>query len=490
MSFFFRPIIILGFIAIIGLLIMACQTTFPPAFLQMPQEGQGPFGADNGELAHFSALAFDSQNRPYGLNAKEDWGYFRTLRQGQWEQRSFRSFLKNLHPQDRVTTAHQDNGHQQPRLSITSDDHLYLTYNYLVNDEPHWALIYLDDLDTENFQIIPFPGARQAVVEEFTGFNLLNGETPAITVDYVGESFSDLGWPEPTVSWTVGNVNVVDVVFPFRRDDGKIELNSFRLGNKLGAPTIHSGGNATMATRGNLSFVAYSGYDEEKALAGVRKDANIAYLAQITRPETITGQASMVTRSMGIQSVYQHLDSHSQGSVVIDAQNFLHFFPGNHAAADFHMRSRFPLEGNEFDFSGDQQWENLGLTTPKGDFSYDTVVVDQENTLHFAYRQRNAGKGRGLFVKSAPATVNKWDQTLGQRLIAPPPPWDENGEYIIFYHRLLIDRLGNLHLSGSFLEFEHYEKGRYPRLGLIRSQENGEWQEASLELYRQNLLVN
>ena len=82
-------------------------------------------------------------------------------------------------------------------------------------------------------------------------------------------------------------------------------------------------------------------------------------------------------------------------------------------------------------------------------------------------------KGEVLCVKSAPSDVTNWGSGLGQLIIQPPSPWDTNGAYIILYHRLVMDRANNVHLSSCFLEFTHYEKGLYPRIGAIKSGKKG-----------------
>lgn len=191
---------------------------------------------------------------------------------------------------------------------------------------------------------------------------------------------------------------------------------------------------------------------------------------------------------MGVQSVYGHIDSHSQGAIVVDAEGRLHYLSGNHAAADEYYRSLHPVSGNDFDFKSDLEWKKYGNTTPKGDFSYDTPVIDNNNTIYFAYRQRNAGPERGLYVKSAPTNTTDWGDDLGELIVRPPAPWSNNGEYIIFYHRFIMDRAGNVHLSSGFFEFENYEKGNYPRIGIFLENGRSNWQMSSRSTYLKNMI--
>ena len=57
-------------------------------------------------------------------------------------------------------------------------------------------------------------------------------------------------------------------------------------------------------------------------------------MAEVVRPETVEGQTKIESRFMGIQSIYGHIDSHSQGSIVLDSYGKLHYMPGNHASND------------------------------------------------------------------------------------------------------------------------------------------------------------
>lgn len=456
---------------------------------QMPENNKKQEIYDEIDFFNFSALAFDSRNCPYGFNIHEEFGYLRTLRNGVWVKINYLDELTQEHIGAEVSNAHLTNGHHQPRISITSDDHLYITLNYLVDGEQKWAILYLDDLNTDDFQVEVLSGRITTVtVEQFTGHNLKKKETPGILVTELGDSFASLKWPEPKVSWTISNVHVLKFLIPFRSENGKVEYNSTVLGTTLGNTTIHSGGDAVMATLGTSTYITFSGFNEERINKEAARDrVNLGYLAEIKRPESLSGSTSVKKRFMGVQSVFGHIDSHSQGGVVLDANGKLHYFAGNHAASDEYFRSVHSVNDSEFDFEAPNEWRQYGKTTPDGDFSYDTPVVDNNNTIYFAYRQRNVGPARGLYVKSAPVNITDWGSSLGQLIVRPPSPWSHDGQYIIFYHRLVMDRVGNVHLSSGFLEFINYEKSEYPRINVFRKSGIDGWQKSTRETYLNNL---
>ncbi|MCG8476265.1 MAG: hypothetical protein MI784_12430, partial [Cytophagales bacterium] len=263
---------------------------------QMPSNGNENQVYGKHDFYHFSALAWDSQNRPYGLNANKDFGYIRTLRDGLWKEISYLDELQSQHAGAAVETiAGPSIGHALPRICITSDDHLYMTFNYKVDGGRRWALLYLDDLETEEFQVVPLDGYSLAHVEEFTGFNLKNGETPAIILNRGGLNFTQLGWnPWKKYPWTTGGLTVIDVAIPFRQADGSIELNISTVSTSAGGATIHSGGDGVMATIGGKTYMAYTEFDKDKVSNNFyqgkndTRNANKGYVIEITRPQTAT----------------------------------------------------------------------------------------------------------------------------------------------------------------------------------------------------------
>ncbi|MFS4456578.1 hypothetical protein [Maribacter sp. 2304DJ31-5] len=475
----------------VGLLTFVLWTVAPqlkaqnkPPF-QMPSSHNEGAIYDTIDFYNFSTVAFDSQNRPYGFNIHEEFGYVRTLRNGIWVMHNYLDDLKVKHPGSSITNAHTTNGHHHPRVSITSDDHMYITLDYLVDSEKQWAILYLDNLDSDNFQVETFTGVQMMNVEEFTGHNLKNGETPGILITERDESLAELGWPTRTVTWSINAVSIVKLLIPYRNSNGTVSFNTTTIGSRLGATTIHSGGDATMATTGNRTYLTYSGFDEDKIMnKGARDNVNRGYLAEVIRPSSVSGNATVTSRFMGVQSVYGHIDSHSQGGIVLDAVGKLHYLSGNHAASDEYWRSDYGIADPSFDFMNG--WSQYGKTTLNGDFSYDTPVIDNNNILHVAYRQRNAGANRGLYVKTASVTTTDWGTGLGDLIVRPPTPWNTNGQYIVLYHRLIMDRAGNVHLSSGFFEFVNYKNGAYPRINAFRPHGNGIWAMPDRYTYLEN----
>ena len=461
------------------------QTIAP---FQMPQSGNDKEINDLVDFYHFSSVSFDSQNRPYGMNVHEEYGVISTLRNGLWVKKNYLDDIQAAYPGDTITYGHKKNGHHPTRIVITSNDCLYATMDYAVNGSWKWAILYSDDLESDSFDVIEFPGVAYLVLEEFTGHNLKNGETPAIMSMKYGAGLGELGWTPPSVSWTISCVHKLTIHLPYVNNDGSLSFNDFFMGDKLGAPTIHSGGCAIMATKGNKTYVAYSGFDEVRAAQGHTDNINRGYIAELIRPNDVNGVVTMKTKFMGVQSVYDRIDSHSQGSVVFDSQNRLHYMPGNHADWDYYTRSINAVTDSSFDITNDSEWMAKIYTTNDGDYSYDTPVIDSNDKIHFTYRQRNSGSGRGLCIKSASSNVTNWGTDQGELVIVPPAPYKTSGDYIILYHRLVMDRVGNPHVSSGFFEFITGADGEYPRIGAYKPNGNGNWTMSTRYNYLENII--
>ncbi|BDD11888.1 hypothetical protein FUAX_43200 (plasmid) [Fulvitalea axinellae] len=469
---------------------------------QMPANGNEANVYSRHDFYHFSALAWDSQNRPYGFNANKEFGYIRTLRDGLWKNINYLDELSAQHPGATVTTAEPPSiGHANPRLCITSDNHLYLTLNYKVNGSTIWSLLYLDDLDSENFQVIPLNGYYLAHVEEFTGHNLKNGETPAVILNRGGQSFADLGWdPWKKYPWTVGGLTVIDVAIPYRNSDGTISLNTFTLSETAGAATVHSGGNGVMATIGDKTYLAYTRFDKDKVANNFyqgkndTRNANQGYVVEITRPVNSTGTPVIKEKFLALQFPFDAIDGHSQGELILDTSNRLRYISGDHVHSDRYYRSVHAVTDPAFDLTNTSEWTYNGTVTPTGaqDFSYETAVIDNSGNMHVAYRQRASSLGiqRGLYYKSLPASSTNWPSGYGRQLLAPPAPYNTNAAYMILYHRVWIDKSGKVHFSSTFYEGDSGANGVYPRIAGFRGAGSGDgiWTESDRYRYLENII--
>ena len=470
---------------------------------RMPSNGNKDQVYGGLDYYHFSAAAWDSQNRPYGFNINEEFGYIRTLRNGLWKNINYLDDLREAHPGEVISTANTPLDHALSRISITTDNHLYMTLKYKAGGQVKWAILYLDNLDTESFQVIPIIGNVSLVhVEEFTGHNLKNRETPAIMIIENGETFVQRGWnPEKKYPWTVRRVYIVKVAIPFRNINGTIRLNTIELTSTGGHSTIHSGGDAILATKGSVTYATYTQFDgsriDMKNTSGknITSNVNYGFVAQITRPDSVSANASVVYRNMGLQFPFDAIDSHSQGSIVFDSNSRLHYIPSDHVISDKYYRSTHATTDPQFDFLSHAEWTHYGTVTPTNseDFSYETMVIDNNNQMYTAYRQRSnriSAAPRGLYIKNTSVTTTDWGGGYGLWLITPPSPYDTNGEYIIFYHRLWMDRNSNIHASATFFEFATGSKGRYPRINGYRTGGSGTcvWKQSSRYRYLENII--
>ena len=111
-------------------LYIGAQTEAP---IQMPDHNNEADIYAALDYFHFSAMAWDKYNRPYGFNANKDFGFIRTLRNGQWQEINYLDDLEKYHSGAVITksTLQLDKG--PGKISITSDNHLYATITYKMN---------------------------------------------------------------------------------------------------------------------------------------------------------------------------------------------------------------------------------------------------------------------------------------------------------------------------------------------------------------------
>ncbi|MCG8475197.1 MAG: DNRLRE domain-containing protein, partial [Cytophagales bacterium] len=167
---------------------------------------------------------------------------------------------------------------------------------------------------------------------------------------------------------------------------------------------------------------------------------------------------------------------------------------GDHVTSDKYYRSVHAVTDPAFDIESSSEWVSSGTVTPGGaqDFSYETAVLDNDGNMHVVYRQRaaNIGIQRGLYYKSMAISSASWGDGYGFQLMAPPAPYNINSAYLIFYHRLWVDRANNVHFSTTFYEGDSGANGLYPRIAGFRDAGTGDgvWKESSRHRYLENIL--
>ena len=184
-------------------------------------------------------------------------------------------------------------------------------------------------------------------------------------------------------------------------------------------------------------------------------------------------------------------DVHNVPAITMDSEGYLHVLIGAHGDNFQYTRSLRPNDA----YSGWTPAEPIlntgwvGEDTDEdgvGRQTYISLVCDQNDTLHTAFRQWRQGVDsyHGGATYAALSVQHKpkdgpWSDA--QPLVIPAVPG-----YSIYYHKLTVDRLGALYLSYSYwTSDETYQSqfpGRYHHRAVLVSRDGGErWKLAETE---------
>lgn len=136
-------------------------------------------------------------------------------------------------------------------------------------------------------------------------------------------------------------------------------------------------------------------------------------------------------------------DGHNTPSITIDSKGYLHVVVGTHGRPFQYLRS---LEPNDA-YGG---WtESIRTSEENLRQTYVGLVCDDEDNLHLVFRLWRVGEEHlggatwaALAHQRKPAD-GEWEAP--QILVAPPMP-----DYSIYYHRLTVDRNGDLHVNYDY----------------------------------------
>ncbi len=262
------------------------------------------------------------------------------------------------------------------------------------------------------------------------------------------------------------------LLFLPRLEDGRIVAPEPILisDNCLGG-ALHSGGPSTLATRDGRTHIVWGEVAEPDA-PGVP-----TYIATY---DHATGELS---EKVFIAHAPPVNDVHNVPAMVLDSQGYIHVVTGAHGDNFFYARSLRPN-----DISGgftepvrvlDSGWVD-GKTDEdgRGAQTYIGLVCDREDTLHLVYRQNRSGVDEYLpdytyYMGLSYQRKRRGEEWEPARPLVIPPV----GGYSIYYHKLTIDRLGNLYVSYNHWSDHAYSKdfpGLYHNRAMITSTDGGE----------------
>ena len=308
-----------------------------------------------------------------------------------------------------------------------------------------------------DFDAYAVPGKGGFDIEQFSGHNIPEGPPPFVRYTLTAT--------DPKVFWR--RLNDLDLFLPERDREGRIVIGEpLLLSKKCIGSSMHSGIPSALVSRGTKVHVAWAEATEaEEKAPGVP-----TFVVTYDRKTKTLTQPALVGYGPPANDV------HNTPCITMDSQGHLHVLVGTHGRTFRYARSLEPNDAGK----GWTEAEDIG---PGLRQTYVGLVCDQEDRLHLVFRLWRTDNA--YFPASHYACLAYMSKD-------PGGPWSEPrplivapfSEYSIFYHRLSIDRRGQLFLSYDYWStFWFYRTDhRGSRRALLTSPDRGStWKLAGLE---------
>jgi hypothetical protein len=217
----------------------------------------------------------------------------------------------------------------------------------------------------------------------------------------------------------------------------------------------HSGGPASTVTRAGKTHIVWGEVADDKA-PGVP-----TYIATYDHAAGKLGEKVFLAYAPPVNDV------HNVPAITMDSEGYLHVVTGAHGDNFKYLRSLKPNDA----YSGwtepvntlDAGYVDKGTDADGvGRQTYISLVCDQRDALHIAFRQWRMGVdpyhgGRNYAALSVQTKPKGGPWGPAQPRVIPAVD-----EYSIYYHKLTVDRLGNLYLSYSYWTDDQAYQNDYP----------------------------
>ena len=328
---------------------------------------------------------------------------------------------------------------------------------YLVGEQDGAPVLLHSRDSTETFVSHVLPGGGYFDIEQFSGHNLPDGPPPLVRFTRTAK--------DPKIFWR--SLNDIALILPERGPDGAVSVREpILLSKKCIGVSAHSGIPSTVVSRGSKVHVTWAEATEpDEDVPGVP-----TFVATYDRENGTVSEPALVGYGPPPN------DIHNSPCITMDSQGYLHVLVGTHGRTFKYARSLKPNDAG----GGWTEAEDIG---PGLRQTYVGLVCDQDDNLHVVFRLWQydteyfpAGHYACLAYMTKPPD-GPW--SAPRRLVVAP-----FSEYSIFYHRLTINRAGQLFLSYDYWStFWFYRTDHWGmRRALITSSDQGEtWKLAELD---------
>ncbi len=419
-------------IAIAGESVMAIEVP-EPIVLKKNQHEPAQFGYAPDYICN--TPSFDSHNRPYirsrGLDLHET-GYFETLRDGEWVQRSFVEAVKARYPD--FERFDRGAGWYYTHAVFDDDDNMYSILQVKCADRKTAALLFSSDYG-KTFTCYDLPGTWPNI-EVRTDAHGLPGPPLIATLQRVAN--------HPTARWgAYYRLLLTQLVVS---EDGLELPEPVAVTEKCFGMCEHSGGASFATTLGSKTHITWAEMREEEDLPG---------------SPTFAATYDRETRSVGDPVFVGHAppvnDVHNTPGICADSEGYIHVVTGAHGDHFYHYRSQFPndLSGG---FEDALEMLDHGFTLPDPDRNgrparqtYLGLVCDPTDTLHAAFRW-------WIRDEDDPYHPGRVYAALGYQKKPASAEWTDARKLVVavahgysnYHAKLAMDRNGRLYISYSY----------------------------------------
>ncbi len=327
---------------------------------------------------------------------------------------------------------------------------------YLIGEQGRTSVLLHSSDGGKTFHSYPIPGKGGFDIEQFSGHNVPKGPPPFVRYTLTAK--------DPKVFWR--RLNDLALFLPAKGEDGALSIGEpLLLSKKCIGSSMHSGIPSAIVSRGSRVHVVWAEATEpEEKVPGVP-----TFVATYDRTDGTLTEAALVGYGPPANDV------HNTPCITMDSKGYLHVLVGTHGRTFRYARSLEPNTAG----AGWTEAEDIG---PGLRQTYVGLVCGKDDTLHTVFRLWRTDNT--YFPASHYACLAYMSKRPGEAWSEPRPlivaPFSE---YSVFYHRLTIDRAGQLFLSYDYWStYWFYRTDRWgSRRALISSADHGQtWKLAEL----------
>ena len=322
------------------------------------------------------------------------------------------------------------------KIAFDSDNHLYL----LAASGTTVALLHSADYGA-TFTAFIIGGRenepRSWDFEPSSGHNVPEGPPPVIrlTRTFVDDADIPTARRDPRIRWR--RVNDLELIIGDKTADGKIEFRDpIMLTNTSIGISGHSGLPSSIVSWGSKVHVVWG----EATDPGISREEIPGVPAYVASYDRNTG---ILEGPVFMDFGSPPNNTHNTPGITIDSRGYLHVVVGTHGQPFQYLRSLKPNDAS----SG---WTEPARTSQEDlRQTYVGLVCDADDVLHVVYRLWQSGNEHhngalwAALAHQRKLPGKEWEDP--KILIVPPFP-----DYSIYYHRLTIDREGNIYISYDY----------------------------------------